>query len=199
MARPDLPAELPSFCGHTLNLNGALVRNQSAKLRKGTSEHKGFLIRKHLLKAEKSDIVFLQETHWAAVPDAVGFLRNFKGQTRGVAFSDQRGKRGVATLIPRGSPLYNCTTDLSKCPQGRWALIRIDAKNDFMHVVNFYCPAEESDRPAFFNELMTKFTGYHNLVFVGDWNFVECTMDKLTLNGQPKSVAGPKAHYWVLT
>ena len=108
---------------------------------------------------------------------------------RGLALSDSPGRKGVAAIIPKGSPLEGMVTDVAADPGGRWSLIRIDAKTQFYHILNVYAPNKERSRPAFFRRMLGMCTAYANLICVGDWNYVDSPEDKVSLKGKiPKVV-----------
>ena len=148
-------------------------------------KYKAKQLKQLLLQTEKPDILFLQETHFHTLQHAKSFLSQFAvrdGQTRGLSLSNEEGKRGVMCLIPKGSALYGLVTDVAHDSEGRWSVVRIDAKDTFIHVINVYAPDKEEGRAEFFDSLAIKFRGYENKVFVGDWNYVTQTMDKVSLN-----------------
>ena len=173
--RGSLPEKLPDVSMYSLNVNGMLVRGNMTK--SGTIENKIKLIKSDLIKTEKPAIVFLQETHWSTVAQARIANNMFGGNMRGLALSDDPGRKGVAAIIPKGSPLEGLVTDISADPGGRWALIRLDAKTQFYHILNVYAPTNERAKPAFYRRLLGKFSAYSNLICVGDWNYIDSPED----------------------
>ena len=116
--RGTLPDKIPDASLYSLNLNGMLTRGSSTT--SGTVENKVKVIKSNLIKTEKPAIIFLQETHWSTVSHARIVNNMFGGNMRGLALSDKAGRKGVAAIIPKGSPLEGLVTDVAADPGGRW-------------------------------------------------------------------------------
>ena len=98
--RGTLPEQVPNAPMYSLNVNGLLTRGSSTN--PGTIENKVKIIKSNLIRAERPAIVFLQETHWSTVAQARIANNMFGGNMRGLALSDEPGRKGVAAT-PGGS------------------------------------------------------------------------------------------------
>ena len=103
------------------------------------------------------------------------------GRIMGLSTANTRSK-GVVTWIPKTSPIFNLISDVKRSLSGRWALMKIEAPHQIIHLLNIYAPSDsKSSREEFFSYFQEDFEDYSNLIISGDWNFVESDLDIVTL------------------
>ena len=135
----------------------------------------------HLVRKNKPDFIFLQETnintHFLAQRYTTEM--GFKNST----FSLGTYARGVAII--QTSDKFTVTHQYTD-NQGRIAIVRVEDNNSKYTLVNIYAPARDNEKPAFFDKLENiLYTTYKDetLILGGDFNYTEDDLDRpLTRN-----------------
>lgn len=129
------------------------------------------------------DILFLQETHLDPSTDQT--CKNWKGNT--VWAGQSHYSSGVAILL-KPSKAFSIQKILADS-NGRYIILNCNYKSKPFTLVNIYCPDRPSLRKQFvkqFKMLLDKFPCQGNIIFGGDFNFVnDLTRDRI--GGNPQS------------
>ena len=129
------------------------------------------------LKYSKTDIVFLQETHFTEENES---LYNFSWYGKIIhCFSDSTFSRGVSILTKNGLDINILNTHRSN--DGRKLLINVKLNDVEFTLVNIYAPNNETHRIQFFKRLRSFINNYSNIsskiILCGDFN---CKIDNCT-------------------
>ena len=140
-------------------------------------------------------MVHLQETKFNTPKEARDVFIGLGGKIIGILNVSDGRKHGVVTWIPEHSPIYNLVEQIQiDTIDGRWAILRIAAKQELLHVINVYAPSEgKSERETFFDGVKDTFD-LPNLMMVGDWNFVAEAMDNVKAGGCVEPTDHPKTN-----
>ena len=118
----------------------------------------------------KTDIVFLQETHFIEKNEYRYNARWFGDSYH--CFSDSSFSRGVSILFRKNLPLE--VLNVHKSLDGRKILLNIKIDNDIITLVNIYAPNNEQYRLDFFKRLQSFINQYalniENVIMCGDFN-----------------------------
>jgi len=184
-----IPDNIPAFTAMSFNLNGA-VTDPARKLNWVFNEY---------VRNGKADIIFFQEAHFGSITDVRKAFWPYRGELKGLSMNPNGKTRGVIAWVPADSVLAGLvetvTTDIH---EGRWALIKIKAKTEAIHILNIYAPSKSiADRETFFHSLKFKFDNYANLMCAGDWNYVSRAIDNLNVNGPHEPDPHPLTEDWI--
>ena len=185
----NIPNKIPAFTVFSFNLNGALS-NPARKLK---------WVYENFVRNGKADLLLFQEPHFGSLTDVRKAFWPYRGELKGLSMNPQGNSRGVIAWVPSDSVLAGLvSTVTTDTEQGRWALMKISAKSEFIHILNIYAPSKSvAARESFFDSLKDRFTVYSNLIAAGDWNFVSRPIDNLNLNGPHPPDPHPKSEEWL--
>ena len=118
----------------------------------------------------RTDIVFLQETHFIEKNEHRYNARWFGNSYH--CYSDSSFSRGVSILFRKNLPVE--ILNVHKSLDGRKLLINIKLENDTITLVNIYAPNNEQYRLDFFNRMQSFINQYslniENVIVFGDFN-----------------------------
>jgi len=176
---------IPPFVVLSLNIKGLLTQK--------TCENKMIWLKQTCNKIKNLGIVHLQETNFNNITDARRALMRLGGRILGLSTASTSSK-GVVSWVPKCSPIYNLISDVKRSMRGRWALMKIEAPHQIIHLLNIYAPSDcKRSREEFFSIFQEKFEDYSNLIVSGDWNFVESDLDIVTSQGLGECEPHPTA------
>ena len=138
-------------------------------------------------------MVHFQETKFNTPKEAREAFMGLGGKIIGTSSVTHGRKHGVVTWVPEHSPIYKLVEQVQiDTTDGRWAILRVAAKQELLHVINVYAPSEgKSERETFFDSLKDTFD-LPNLMIVGDWNFVAEAIDNIQVDGNVEPKDHPK-------
>ena len=124
---------IPYHTQYSLNIRG-LVNNNRMQL-------KMRFLSKHFRRFKHLGCVHFQETHFKNLTEARQCFNKLGGYIIGFVPSTYRGS-GLLTWVPRDSPIFHIIHDVEYDQRGRWAVLHISAREEELHVLNLYAPAE---------------------------------------------------------
>lgn len=121
------------------------------------------------IKKEKSQVIFLQETHLSQQEHEK--LKKFGFRNTYYSSFKKGHRRGVAILIPLNSVCFEFCKEISD-KEGRYILVRGKIENKMVTLVNVYAPPDcsKSFFKSLFNVVAQEMEGV--LVLGGDFNVV---------------------------
>ena len=128
----------------------------------------------HLIKKQKYDITFLQETHWTDELQT-DILREWKGQ---ILFNNFNATaRGTAILF---HPNFSFQSHHDSCDsQGRSQQILIECGDRKFNLVNIYAPGTDTERRNYFVTLSAYLSATEGNILGGDFNCIsDIILDK---------------------
>ena len=188
MAVNIIPTDIPAFTALSFNLNGA-VSDPGRKLK---------WVYNNFVKNKKVDIILFQEVRFNNLEDVRRAFWQYRGVLRGLSMNPEGRSRGVVAWIPADSSLAGLVSDIELDSEGRWAVMKVTAESESIHILNMYAPSKSvASRESFFEDLDNRFTHYDNLIAAGDWNFVVRDIDNLNINGPHAPDPHPKSEAWL--
>ena len=176
---------IPHFRAHSLNIQGLVCEK--------SKDNKLVWLKQTCNKIPDLGVVLIQETHFKNTREAHKTLRRLGGKLLGISCSGSRS-RGVVAWVPERSPIYSLIDTVNVSRQGRWAVLKITAASEHMHIANVYAPSDSKcAREEFFSAVKEKFDHLTNLVIAGDWNFVPEEIDAISGSQLVDPVEHPKA------
>ena len=123
----NIPDYIPAFTAMTFNLNGA-VTDPAKKLR---------WIYDNFVKPGKVDIIMFQELHFGSLTHLRKAFWPYRGELKGLSMNPNANTRGVVAWVPGDSSLTGLVeTVITDREEGRWALMKINSKNEHFHLLN---------------------------------------------------------------
>ena len=185
----NIPDYIPAFTAMTFNLNGA-VTDPARKLR---------WVHDTFVRTGKADIILFQELHFGSLTHLRKAFWPYRGELKGLSMNPNANTRGVVAWIPGDSSLTGLVeTVTTDTVEGRWALMRINSKNEHIHLLNIYAPSKSvAHRELFYGDMKVRFNDYSNLIIAGDFNFVSRAIDFLGVNGPREPTPHPIAEEWL--
>ena len=118
----------------------------------------------------KTDIIFLQETHFIEKNEYKYNARWFGESYH--CFSDSSFSRGVSILFRKNLPVD--IINVHKSVDGRKLLINVKIDQNIITLVNIYAPNNEQHRVDFFKRIQSFINQYslntENIIMCGDFN-----------------------------
>ena len=146
---------------------------------------------KTLINQYKPDMIHIQETKCASDQYTWSSFRSL-GTLLGISTSGS-ASAGLVTILPKGSVLTDIATNVVVDSSGRFAIMKLETTLEIIHVANIYMPADsKAARENFSRTLDNKYnlSQIQPLMVVGDWNFVEEDIDKVS-SVNPEAVPHP--------
>ena len=123
----DNDSVIPPFVILSLNIKGLLTQK--------TCENKLIWLKQTCHNIKNLGVVHLQETNFNNLTDARRALMRLGGKIIGLSTSGNSSK-GVVSWVPKSSPIFNLITDVKRSGRGRWALMKIEAAHQIIHLLN---------------------------------------------------------------
>ena len=133
----------------------------------------------NLIKKQKYDIIFLQETYWTNdLKDVI--LKEWRGD---ISFNNfESNARGTAILFHPNFDFRVCQN--SRDPHGRTIQTKIEHVGRKFNLVNVYAPCTDKERRVYFHAISAFLSSTEENILGGDFNCISnAKLDKL--GGKP--------------
>ena len=159
---------------HLISLNAQGLRDRSKRLRL-----------KQWLTQQKTDVLFLQETHFTT--EIISSIINEFSEWDVCNSFGKSNSRGCSIFIRKqlNFKIINQTID----EHGRYIIMNIEIKNDKYSLINIYSPNDHNQRNTFFNDMILLLTKHSNGIKIigGDFNDTLNKEDRITKHLQDTS------------
>ena len=122
-----------------------------------------------LLKLENTDIVFLQETHCCNIKEGKNWGNLWPGKAFWSFGTFHSGGVGILLSPNLQYNVVNFVFDY----KGQFLILDIDVNNIGYRLINVYAPNNASERRVFISDMSKILVTKRNIIFGGNFNFVE--------------------------